>query len=226
MRRGVHEPPGNPLKQPITIAVAAACIACAATAALAGDVTGGAQPTFRYFTLEDTGSPNGPVVKLPEFVNCAPTVAIIEPASAAAFPVGTPIAFTGAFLDDDGDLHTAEWCFDTTMASGQVSEAARSVSGSWTFDAPGVYRVRLLVRDHRGLSASASTVEGLEARVVIFDPGTGGSRAGRSPSAGQKPPRVRGKTDVRIDGSCVMRVDPAGQELAGRDPEAETVLRD
>ena len=105
--------------------------------------------------------------------NPSPTVAITSPASGAVYPVGTAVGFTGTFADNAGDVHTAQWAFESTTQSGTVNEAAGTVSATQTFTAAGVYSVTLAVTDACGNTASANTVGGLPAMVVIYDP-TGG----------------------------------------------------
>ncbi len=83
------------------------------------------------------------------------------------------MAFTGAFTDNAGDIHTAQWTFDSTSQAGTVNESARSVTASHTFTSAGVYMVSLTVTDACGNIGTASTVGGLSAIVVIYDPSAG-----------------------------------------------------
>ena len=48
-----------------------------------------------------------------------------------------------------------------------------TVSDSYTFTAPGVYSVKLTVTDDDGGAGTATTVAGLEALVVVYDPSAG-----------------------------------------------------
>jgi Bacterial surface protein, Ig-like domain/HYR domain/FlgD Ig-like domain/PKD domain len=105
--------------------------------------------------------------------NPAPAVAITGPASGAIFPIGTPVAFSGSFTDNAGDVHTAQWTFDAVTASGTVNETLKAVADSYTFSSPGIYFVRLTVTDQCGGTATATRVNGFDAMVVIYDPNAG-----------------------------------------------------
>jgi len=100
-------------------------------------------------------------------------VTITGPASGALFATGTPVNFTGSFTDNAGDTHTAQWSFGATTAPGSVTEATGAVTKSYTFSTPGVYYVKLKVTDQAGGSGTATTVNGLDAMVVIYDPKEG-----------------------------------------------------
>jgi hypothetical protein len=108
--------------------------------------------------------------------NIAPVVTITGPASGSIYPIGSPVTFSGTFTDAGmGDSHTAQWKFDTTTFNGTVTEAngSGSVTTTYTFTTPGVYEVTLYVTDDDGATGSANTVNGLPARVIIYDPNAG-----------------------------------------------------
>jgi PKD domain len=108
--------------------------------------------------------------------NVAPSVTITAPPSGAVYQVGEPIWFTGTFTDPGVlDTHTATWSFDGVDQAGSVTEAGGSgTTGLLTsFSAPGVYSVRLTVADDDGSATTASTVDGLDAFVVVYDPSAG-----------------------------------------------------
>lgn len=108
--------------------------------------------------------------------NVAPSVAITGPPSGSLYQVGEPIFFTGTFTDPGVlDTHTATWSFDGIDEPGTVTEAGGSGSTGVTrsFAAAGVYSVRLTVTDDDGASTTASTVDDLEAFVVVYDPSAG-----------------------------------------------------
>lgn len=107
------------------------------------------------------------------FPNDPPTVTISGPASGTVVAVGTPLAFTGSFTDETGDTHTAEWTFDSITQPGSVNETNQTVSATHSFTDPGVYFVTLTVTDNHGESGSATTVEDLDAIVVVYDPSGG-----------------------------------------------------
>jgi uncharacterized delta-60 repeat protein len=136
-------------------------------------------------------------------VNHPPVVTITGPASGSIFAVGTPVNFTGTFTDDAGDTHTAEWMFDTITQAATVVEPSGSTPGSanttYTFTQAGVYKVKLTVTDNGALSGTATTVSGLEALVVIYDPSagwvTGGGWINSPPGAFAPIPSLTGKAN-------------------------------
>lgn len=109
--------------------------------------------------------------------NHPPNVTITGPASGSIFAVNTPVNFTGTFTDDSGDTHTASWTFESITQPGTVVEPSGStpglVSTTYTFSEAGIYRVALTVTDNGNLSGTATTVNGLPAMVVIYDPNGG-----------------------------------------------------
>jgi uncharacterized delta-60 repeat protein len=107
--------------------------------------------------------------------NNAPIVSINGPPSGSIFAVNTPVDFSGTFIDDPFDTHTAEWIFDSEHGTLVVPASASFgvVSTSHTFTEPGVYKVSLKVTDDNLLSSTATTVDGLDALVVIYDPNGG-----------------------------------------------------
>jgi uncharacterized delta-60 repeat protein len=106
-------------------------------------------------------------------VNPAPQVTIVGPASGAIYPVGTAVNFNASFTDNDGDVHTAQWMFDSTPVAGTVNESTHQISGTYTFSAPGVYFVKLIVTDACANRTTAATIDGLSCMVVIYDPNGG-----------------------------------------------------
>jgi PKD repeat protein len=131
--------------------------------------------------------------------NDPPVVSITGPASGTVVAVGTPVAFTGSFTDEAGDTHTAEWSFDGVSASGSVDETSGTVTASHTFTAAGVYFVTLTVTDDQGESGTATTVDGLDAIVVVYDPDGGFVTGGgwiQSPAGAYVPdPSLVGKAN-------------------------------
>jgi len=87
--------------------------------------------------------------------------------------VGSPVSFTGTFTDAGGGTHTATWTFTsvnpTINQPGVVNEGTGSVTLSYSFSTAGVYFVKLTVNDSCGGSGFSTTVDGLDAMVVIFD---------------------------------------------------------
>ena len=106
-----------------------------------------------------------------------PVVSITAPVSGAIYPVGTPVNFVGAFSDTGGQPHAANWSFTSNLVnakqSGAVSETAATVNASYSFTQAGVYLVTLAVTNNCGNSGSSTTIAGLPATVVIYDPNGG-----------------------------------------------------
>ena len=123
--------------------------------------------TFSDFALARWGFP----------INHPPVVTISGPESGSIFPVNAPVYFTGTFTDDPGDTHVVEWRFDSLSQPGGFSVPVFSTSGSAdtnvSFTVPGVYKVSLLVTDNRSASTVATTVNDLQALIVIYDPDGG-----------------------------------------------------
>ena len=141
--------------------------------------------------------------------NVAASVTITAPASATIYAVGTPVTFSGTFTDQGTqDTHNMActsawactyWQLDTTKQAATVTESNGSgtASTTYTFTTPGVYNVTLYVRDDDGGVGSASTVNGLNAMVVIYDPSagfvTGGGYVAHQPSWTTPPISTAGK---------------------------------
>ena len=119
--------------------------------------------------------------------NVKPTAVITGPASGSIYPVGTTVTFSGSFTDvGKNDSHAnpctpawtcTYWTFDTIKSAGVVTETVGTgtgtVSGSYTFTAPGVYNIKLTVTDDDGGFGEATTVNGMPAMIVIYDPSAG-----------------------------------------------------
>jgi len=110
--------------------------------------------------------------------NPAPSVAIAAPASGTVVAVNTPVAMSGTFTDNAGDVHTAVWSFDGVPGADVVTIAGDgTVSGTVTsthsFSAAGVYLAKLTVTDQCGGAGSSSTIGGLDALIVVYDPNAG-----------------------------------------------------
>lgn len=100
---------------------------------------------------------------------------ITGPASGAAFKIGAPVTFVGAFWDLPGKTHTAQWTFDEMLSTtGKVLEPSGSkpgtVTGTYTFTTPGVYKIKMKLTDNTGQMSWVDSAGDLEAIVVIYDP--------------------------------------------------------
>jgi uncharacterized repeat protein (TIGR01451 family) len=134
--------------------------------------------------------------------NPAPVVTITGPASGSIFAVGTAVSFTGSFTDNPGGTHTAEWSFDALTEPG-IIESTGTVTASFTFTTTGIYSVKLRVDDGCGGSGTATTVNGVEALVVIYDPQgqfvTGGGWFNSPAGAYQPNPALTGKANFGLN---------------------------
>ena len=101
--------------------------------------------------------------------NSAAQVAIVGLAPGTLVAVGSPVAFTGSFSGNPGDVHTVQWMLDSEAVSGTVNESTASASGTYAFSAPGVYLVQLAVADGSGSRATVAQVGDLDETVVVFD---------------------------------------------------------
>lgn len=122
------------------------------------------------------------LIRLGEPVNLAPVATITGPPSGSAFAVNTPVNFTASFTDDTNDAHQIIWRFISAPQPGPATVAVASatpgpVTTTHTFTEPGVYIIALHVLDKDFLSDIATTVDGVQAIVVIYDP-NGGSVSG------------------------------------------------
>jgi hypothetical protein len=146
------------------------------------------------------GNESGVVSQTINVVNPPPVASITGPVSGLVAAVGVTVNFTGTFADNAcGDTHTATWTFDMVPQPGTVNESTGDVSASYTFAAAGVYMVKLTVTDQCGGSSTATTVGGVDAMVVIFDPTagfvTGGGWIDSPPGAYVPDPLLAGKAN-------------------------------
>ncbi|HEU4389039.1 MAG TPA: endo-1,4-beta-xylanase, partial [Blastocatellia bacterium] len=105
--------------------------------------------------------------------NPSPVANITSPVGGAFFAAGAPISFTGAFTDNPGGTHAAQWQFGSVTQAGSLSESTGAITGAFSFATPGIYTVSLTVTDGCGGSNLTSSVAGKPAIVFIFDPISG-----------------------------------------------------
>jgi FlgD Ig-like domain/PKD domain len=158
------------MKKFITSTLIAACLVCWASITTAEP---GGQPVPRKISADEIPGDPGDAGQIVPPDTQIPVVTITGPASGSSFPVDSLVRFTGMFTDQDGDTHTAQWSFSGITAPGVVTEARDSVSCAFSFGAPGIYYVTLTVTDAAGNSATATTVNGQDAMIVIYDRGYG-----------------------------------------------------
>ncbi|HEX6846083.1 MAG TPA: T9SS type A sorting domain-containing protein [Chitinophagaceae bacterium] len=108
---------------------------------------------------------------------------ITAPNSGKAFVVGSSVNFSGEFWDKPGNKHTAKWLIDgSTTAKASVTEPSGNkngkVTGSYKFNSPGVYKLRMNTTDQNGVMTYANTNGDVDAIVVIYDPNGGNTYGG------------------------------------------------
>ncbi|MBN9350978.1 MAG: SBBP repeat-containing protein [Chitinophagaceae bacterium] len=101
-----------------------------------------------------------------------------SPHSGAAFKVGSTVNFAGTFWDVTGNKHTAQWLIDEkTTAKATVSEPSGmkngTITGSYKFTTPGVYKLQMNITDQKGVTTTTNTNGDLQATVVVYDPNGG-----------------------------------------------------
>jgi len=104
-----------------------------------------------------------------------------SPESGSAFKVGSSVSFAGSFWDVPGRTHLAQWTFDSLTSPGTVTEPTATrpglIRGTYAFAAPGVYGVKMSVKDSSGTTSATDAMDGVNALVVIYDR-NGGSVTG------------------------------------------------
>jgi hypothetical protein len=105
-----------------------------------------------------------------------PEATITSPSSGFLASVGTTVQFEGLIDDPDvGDSHTAEWTISSDSGieyhEGTVTDG--SVNDSFQFSQAGIYSISLTVTDAAGESDTATTVNGMPAFIVVYDPSAG-----------------------------------------------------
>jgi len=103
---------------------------------------------------------------------------ITAPISGKEFKVGSTVSFSGTFWDKPGSKHTGKWLIDgSALATATITEPVGNQNGkstgSYKFNAPGVYKLQMNITDQNGVTSYANTQGDLEAIVVIYDPNGG-----------------------------------------------------
>jgi len=108
---------------------------------------------------------------------------ITSPQTGHPYKIGSIVTLNGVFWDKPGNTHTSKWLLDgSAVANGTVTEPAGNqngkISGSYKFNAAGVYKLQMNVTDQTGATSYANTNNDLDAIVVIYDPNGGYSYGG------------------------------------------------
>jgi len=132
--------------------------------------------------------------------NVSPTAIIFNPTAGSVYAVGENVMFAARFLDPgSADTHTAVWTFDGITVPCAVNETEHSAVLNYAFTAPGVYMVSVAITDDGGGVGMASTVDGIEAMVVVYDATAGFVTGGgwiQSPLGAYTPnPALTGKAN-------------------------------
>jgi hypothetical protein len=145
---------------------------------------------------------------------------IAKPASGSAFKLGTAVNFAGTFWDLPGRKHTAQWVFDDSVSTAgtvvePVGNTPGAVTGTYTFTAPGVYRVKMKVTDDTGGTTLVDTAGDLEAIVVIYDPSggytVGGGFVQTPPGSFQADLTKTGKLSFGFNSRYTNATNPKGE---------------
>ena len=145
---------------------------------------------------------------------------ITGPTSGAAFKIGTAVNFAGTFWDVPGKTHTARWTFDDVLSTtAKVVEPSGlnfgTVTGTYTFTTPGVYKIKMKVTDNTGQTNWVDTAGDVEAIVVIYDPNGGYTIGGGhiSAFAGSYPadPSKTGKLSFGFNSKYTNATNPKGE---------------
>ena len=145
--------------------------------------------------------------------NVAPTVDLIT-APIDPVQVGTEITASASFADAGVlDTHTATWDWgDGSTSDGTVDETEGTVTGSHTYDTPGVYTVTVTVTDDDGASVASEPFR----YVVVYDPAggfvTGGGWINSPEGAYTADPSLTGKAKFGFVSKYKKRATvPTGQ---------------
>ncbi len=134
---------------------------------------------------------------------------ITSPHAGSAIKSGSTVNLSGVFQDMPGKQHTARWVIDeTSTISGTVTSEPQgrkngTVTGSYRFKEPGVYKLKMEVIDQAGNVSYATTAGDQEATVVIYDPSSGNAFGGgyfSSPAGALKSnPALTGKASFGFE---------------------------
>jgi hypothetical protein len=103
---------------------------------------------------------------------------ITNPVTGSSYKIGSTVSFGGVFWDKPGITHTGQWLIDgSTTAKGSITEPSGNkngkITGSYRFNAAGVYKLQMNVTDQNKNTSYCYTNEDQEEIVVIYDPNGG-----------------------------------------------------
>ncbi|MDP9867943.1 MULTISPECIES: PKD domain-containing protein [Streptosporangium] len=149
-------------------------------------------------TVTDEGGASGSARFTVHVTDAAPQVTLKAPAVAKVVRVGEAVPF-GASFSGAGDIRTAVWTIGGRPVAGAVSghRGKGTVTGSHVFTKAGRYPISVTVTGDRGVAATASTVAGEQAYVLVYDPDSALVGAGQA---------------VAPAGACKLDAGCAGQK--------------
>ena len=104
--------------------------------------------------------------------------AVTSPSSGTTVKIASTVNLASSFWDVAGKKHTAKWLIDDkTTINGILTEPSGlnngAVTGSYKFNAAGVYKIKVNMTDQNGFTTYANTNDNLDAIVVVYDPNGG-----------------------------------------------------
>jgi hypothetical protein len=145
---------------------------------------------------------------------------IRKPESGKPFKVGTTVAFEGIFWDKPGNKHTAKWLIDeNTVVKAAVTEPNGNnngkITGSYKFNSPGVYKLRMNTTDQNGITHYSTTNGDIEEIIVVYDPNGGYTYGGgfyqSQPGALVADPVAEGKASFGFTINYRNATNPKGE---------------
>ncbi|MEV4379656.1 PKD domain-containing protein [Streptosporangium sp. NPDC049644] len=128
--------------------------------------------TVTVSVTDDKGATGTATLKL-QVTNAAPQVTLKEPAVEKVVPVGKAVPLSASFTDPGAaDTHTATWTVGGRQVTGAVAEhgGTGTVSGSHVFTKAGRYPIAVTVTDDDGGAATADSIGGKVAYVLVYGP--------------------------------------------------------
>ncbi|MBO4274171.1 choice-of-anchor D domain-containing protein [Microbispora triticiradicis] len=124
-------------------------------------------------TVTDDKGGAGSAQLVVHVTNAPPEVTLRAPQAGKVVAVGEPMPLEAAFTDQGtGDTHTAVWTIGEQQVTAAIAESGGkgTVSGSYVFTKAGRYPISVTVTDNHKGTATAGTVGGQAAYVLVYDP--------------------------------------------------------